>query len=793
VTPCGRRRAAIAAAVLAAVLLAVAVWARLGPLPAGALDETAGGSTVVVDRHGVPLYEARSDAGLRATRLDAAHLPDALVRATLAVEDRRFYRHPGVDPLAIARAAVQNLRARRVVQGGSTITQQVAKLLLERTAATPRPRRGVLAKVREAIVALRLEHRLGKAEILALYLNLAPYGNQVIGAARASEMYFGVPASLLTTAQAAYLAGLPQRPSGYNPYRDPASALARQRQVIDALVRTAEISVEEAAAARQEALRIRPLRPAFRAPHFVEMVLASLPDDRPSRVVTTLDARLQTEVEGIARAHRDLLAQHGAHNVAVVVLDNASGEWLAWEGSGDYTNEAHGGTINGPLAPRQPGSALKPLIYALGFENGETPATVLADIPSSFPTAQPGIVYAPRNYDGMFHGPLRVRMALAGSQNVPAVALASRIGVPPILRFLRAAGFESLDRSASHYGLGLALGNAEVTLAELVGAYAALARGGVWHAPQAVRDDTAGRDAVSTRVIVSPRTAFWVSDILSDDEARAYVFGRGGYLEFPFPVAVKTGTSQAYRDNWAIGYTPDVTVGVWVGNFDRRPLVGSSGVTGAGPIFHAVMLAAHEHAHGRDEPGASILPRPEDLTETPICELSGMVAGAMCPVRVREWLPAGHPSGSCTWHHHTGQGLLTLWPDEYRSWAAAHGRLPVEPWSSAEWARREHGHPDEDRTTRAMVDAPVRPRRLEVTSPPDGATYLIDPTLRPEFQTLSLRAAAAAGEVEWLVNGRVIGTAPSGAALTWPLTRGVQRITARDAGGTVSEVTITVK
>src|SRR6185503_11888472 len=410
---------------------------------------------------------------------------------------------------------------------------------------------------------------------------------------------------------------------------------------------------------------------AFAAPHFVEMVLARQGEAKPARLETTIDASLQATVADIVHAHRESLLRHGAHNVAVVVLDNATSEWLAWEGSGDYFDRDNGGTINGGITLRQPGSALKPFVYALGFDSGETPASVLADIPSSYPTAEPGIIYSPRNYDGAFHGPLRARQALAGSQNVPAVALASRVGVPDLLRLLRSAGFSAFDKTASHYGLGVALGNAEVTLADLVSAYAVFARGGVWQEPRAVITGA----TMSTRRVISPRAAFWVTDILSDDEARSYVFGRGGSLEFPFPVAVKTGTSQAYRDNWTVGYTREVTVGVWVGNFDRRPLIGSSGVTGAAPVFHAVMLAAQRHVHGREDPDADLVARPGDLREHTICALSGMRAGEACPIRTREWVPPGFSPLPCSWHHATEDGLLTIWPDEYRTWAAGRGLL----------------------------------------------------------------------------------------------------------------------
>jgi penicillin-binding protein 1C len=775
-----RRRVLVAVAV---VLIAASAWVRFGPLPEGLLSAAADVSTVVVDRHGTPLYEARSRAGTRTAALDAAALPATLVDATLAAEDRRFFRHPGVDPVAVVRASWHNLLALRVVEGGSTISQQTAKLLLDRR--SPRRARGLRAKLAEAVLAMRLEHRLTKREILTLYLNLAPYGNQVVGAGRASQVYFGVDPSLLTVAQASFLAALPQRPSAYNPYRDPAPGTNRQRRIIDALLRHDRISVDEAQTARSERLQIRSASTAFGAPHFVEMVLAAsaLPagQARPSRVETTLDATLQATVGDIIRAHREALTRHGAHNVAVVVLDNERSEWLAWEGSGDYFDQEHGGAIDGAVALRQPGSALKPFVYALGFETGDTPATVLPDVPSTYPTAEPGVVYTPRNYDGSFHGPLRIRQALAGSQNVPAVALASKVGVPDLLRLLRSTGFTRFDRTGSHYGLGVALGNAEVTLAEITAGYAAFARGGVWVQPRAIRDPAS---AEALRVL-SPRAAYWVTDILSDDEARAYVFGRGGSLEFPFPVAVKTGTSQAYRDNWTIGYTREVTVGVWVGNFDRRPLIGSSGVTGAAPIFHAVMLAAQRQVRGREEDGRDIVERPGELGEQAICALSGMRAGDACPIRRREWLPAAFSPLPCAWHHESEDGLLTFWPDEYRDWAARRGLL------------HEHAPaPDAQRAGLRRVEArPAAPvaRPFEITSPADGATYLIDPTLRPEFQTLPLRIVGATGRVSWTIDGVEVGSGSVDRRVSWPLERGKHVVRARDARGRVAEAAILVK
>ncbi|HEY7187645.1 MAG TPA: penicillin-binding protein 1C [Vicinamibacterales bacterium] len=780
---CRHRRLSLALLAIA-IVAATAAWLRMGPLPDGLLDEPKHPSTLVFDRHGIELHEALSSDETRIVPLNAATLPSSLVAATVAAEDRRFWQHPGVDVVAIVRALRTNLAEGHVVEGGSTITQQTAKLLLNRR--SPARARGVAAKIEEAVVALRLEHRFTKHELLAMYLNLAAYGNQYVGVERASRGYFGVPAVMTTPAQAAFLAGLPQRPSGFNPYRYRESALRRQRSVIRRMQVAGALTNEQAREALDEQLTFARRQPSSTAPHFVEMVLGAAGERRPARINTTLDAALQADVDGIIESNRDLLRAHGAHNVAVVVLDNEHGEWLAWEGSGDYFDRSNGGTINGPMMLRQPGSALKPFTYALAFEQGSTPATVLADVPSSFPTAEPGVVYSPRNYDGRFRGPLLARRALAGSENVPAVALASELGVPSLLRFLDRAGLTTFDKTAAFYGLGVTLGNAEVRLAELVAAYAAFARGGEWIEPTVVRRT----DGVPPRTqrLVSARTAFWITDILSDPEAREFVFGRGGSLELPFPVAVKTGTSQAYHDNWTIGYSRRVTVGVWVGNFDRRPLRNSSGVTGAGPIFNAVMLAAERHVSGSSDAQETIVPTPSDVVEREICALSGLAANAWCPVRRREWVPAGAPTVPCHWHHLSEDGLLTFWPAEYRQWARENGLdRPV----------RSH---IQDAPTRAAKQPLVVVRRsaptmpLTIASPPADATYLVDPTLRREFQSLPLRVVATtSGPIEWSVSGQRIGSANADASLNWPLAPGRHTIVARDSRGHTAQTSITVR
>ena len=756
------RRLSFFAVLSAALATAFAVWVRCGPLPAGFLEPRRHLSIELRDRRGEVLYEALSPRGARSAWLGPDRLPRTLVLATLAAEDKRFFQHAGVDPVALARATWRNLRARRLREGGSTLTQQVVKQLSGR-------KRNLRGKLTEILLALRLEHRLSKNEILALYLNLAPYGNQYAGAASASRGYFECDPENLTAAQAAFLAGLPQRPTALSPYRNERSALRRQRWVLARMESLGFLSQGDARHARRERLRLSRADRPLTAPHFVERILASRREEG-GRIATTLDAALQREVNGILEVHREKLREHGAHNAAVVVLENASGEWLAWEGSGDYADSEHGGAIDGAVAPRQPGSALKPFTYALAFEKGFTPASVLPDVPSHFPTAEPGILYSPRNYDGIFRGPLRARAALAGSENVPAVWLLARVGVPELLTLLRRAGLTTLEKNSGHYGFALTMGDAEVRLSELVAAYSAFARGGVFLEPRLVRGGKARE-----RRIISERASFWVTDILADARARQYAFGEGGSLDFPFPVAVKTGTSQAYRDNWTVGFTREVTVGVWVGNFDRSELENSSGVTGAAPIFHAVLEAAQKRIAGSLETLESepLAAPPGDLSPRSLCALSGLGATESCPALQTEWLPAeGHPS-ICGWHFRRGTVTRVAWPAEFRAWARSRGL------SSAS------GPPGEAREKKP----------LEIQNPPGGAIYLRDPTLRSAYQTLPLRAVAAGGRraLRWQIDGRTVGLRGSDESLHWPLAVGSHTVRVTDDRGFFDETAILVK
>lgn len=712
-----RRRKVLVA--LAGALVLLAGWARLGPLPAAVRAPAAARDYLLTDRAGEPLLASVSIPE-QPGGPPLARRAGKLAAATLAAEDRRFHRHPGVDPLAMARAAWVDLRARRFIQGGSTLTQQLVKLRLGR------PPRTLPQKLREMVWALRLERSLGKEAILSAYLAEAPYGGRVTGAEAAARLYFGKPASQLTWAEAALLAALPQRPTAFNPRKSPDAARDRQRWILARLAAEGKLAPAELRAALDEA-------PAFDepggrgalAPHFSEMLVGRLRGAGvpPGRIATTLDGPLQRAVEGIARHHRGLLARHGAANVAVVVLDNRDGAVRAWEGSGGWLDFTRGGMINGPLVARQTGSTIKPFIFALAFEGGALPGELIDDAPLEI--RWNGERFAPQNYDRRFRGPIPLREALGSSINVPAVRLLQRVGPGAFARWLERANLRP-PRPAQGYGLSLALGAAELSLVDMTRAYALFPRGGV---PLAVRHSDADPPAPATAPLVGREAAFLVTDVLADNAARAPVFGEESALAFPFSAAAKTGTSSDFHDNWAIGYTRDFTVGVWVGNFDRAPLRGASGVTGAGPIFHSVMLAARERLSPGLSADAPILEPPPGLARVPQC------ADAACRNPRWDWRRAAHAEGQ------------------------AADPAPV----------------------RAGVPA------LALSEPNPGAAYYIDPTRPRAVQRIPLAAHGGRAPYRFTVDGRPVAPERSpgrepGAPL-WPLAPGRHRACVRDAAG----------
>ena len=749
------RRLAFGCVALGGALLgAAALWISR-PLPTGmaAADTRV---VTLVDRFGSQLRTTRTADGSRGGWWALADMDSDLLAAFVAVEDRRFYRHSGVDLRAVGRAAWANLRARRVVSGGSTITMQVARML--------RPgSRGWIGKARQALWALRLERHLGKQAILEQYLNRVPLGQGAVGVTAAAALYFDTGAGDLSLGQAGLLAGLARAPSSDNPLISPARASRRRSQALDRLVALGFASAAAADRARGEPVLARGRRAPFLAAHFTTRVLRWA-EHEGSAVQgtwrTSIDLPLQRELEREVGHAVETLADRGARHAAAVVLDNRSGEILAWVGSPDFWADT-AGQVDMVVGARQPGSALKPFVYALGFDRGWTPASVLPDLATVYQTGTGP--YRPRNYDRRFHGPVRAREALASSYNVPAVELASRLGIGTLLQVLRGAGFASLGRTADHYGLGLALGNGDITLLELANGYRGLVNLGVWRPTtwQSVLPDRAPEPG---RRFASERSAALVLDILSDPVARIPGFGIEGPLDFPFPVAAKTGTSRHFTDNWAVGATGRFTVAVWVGNFSGRPMDGVSGVSGAGPLLHRAVLATAR----RYPPG--VLPGPAATGAVPaaVCRLSGLRPGRMCPVTPEWFAPGAVPTDSCTWHD--DEGGITL-PAAYAEWAA------------------QSDLPQAARMPRAARPTAVEEPGFHIVSPREGDVYRMSPGVDPRYATVALRAAGGrnGSAVRWSVDD-----VPH-AGGRWTLRPGRHRVRALSAAGDSAEVAVRVE
>ena len=756
--------------VLLLPVFALVVAAAFTPLP----PELARGarhdeSVRFLDRHGGLLREVRAEDATRARWVSWDEVGANVKMAVLAAEDRRFDIHPGIDPFAVVRAAASSLWHRRVVSGASTITMQLARLV--------RPhRRDALGKVGEMALALRIEAALSKREILEEYLNRAPFGEGLRGIEAASQRYLDKPASDLSLAEAAALAAIPRGPAVYSMTKHPERVVRRRDRILDRMRDAGWISAADADAAKREPLAVHPGRGSFGAPHLVEALrtgaIAGAPHDA-GVVTTTIDAPLQREAEESAVAVLAPLASLDVTAASVVVLDNATGDLLAYVGSPRFDDVRNGGQNDGVLALRQPGSTLKPFVYGLAMERlGMTPATLLPDIRLELQVE--GGVFAPKDYDERFHGPVRLREALASSLNVPAVWTANEVGVAPLLDRLHEVGFRSLEATADHYGPGLALGDGEVTLLELTNAYAALARGGVWERTRAVTSE-----ALDDGARVMPREiAEELTDILADHASRTAAFGETSALDLPFPVAAKTGTSKGYRDNWTVGFTREVTVGVWVGNFDGRPMRGVSGITGAGPLFRAVMQAAM-----RDRTAAPLRARDRDdsaLVRVDVCPLSGGRPTHACAHAVGEWMTPAQASAlhACSMHElvriDTRNGLragdgctpsfvaerpFERYDDRFDAWALSAGR-PVGP---SEWSPF-CASPSRDSTARP----------LRIDSPLDGARYLVDPSRPSSDQSLRVRIAARPGTstVDLVVDGRVVARVGPPYIASWALAPG---------------------
>ena len=706
----------------------VIIWA---PFPEAALDRHPTESQRLLDRHGQPLREILGPAGGRGRWRRLEDVSPWVPLAFIAIEDHRFADHPGVDWRGVARAVVENVRAGRVVAGGSTLTQQVVKHVL------PQPRT-LSGKLMEAIWALRLERAHSKQEILTEYVNRVPFGHNTFGIEAAARLYLGKGAKALSLAEAALLAGIPRAPSMNNPLTDPEQARRRQRVVLDRM--RALSLIDEAAwrEAKAEVIVLDGARRRLKAPHFAAWIARrELP---PGTHRTTLDLETQATVEALVKAQLRQLADQRVSQGAAVVLDNATGDLLAWVGSADFFDRDEG-QVDMVIRRRQPGSTLKPFVYGLAFEGDLRPTTPIPDLPIYFSTPTGG--WSPRNYDRKYHGWIYPRQALACSYNVPAVWAAERVGIAALLGHLRALGISGLDQPAGVYGLGLALGNAEISLLDLANAYRTLANEGVSSPPRW----RLGEDRPRGRRVMKGATARLLIDMLSDPIARAPAFGRGGPLETPYPAAAKTGTSADFTDAWTVGFTSEITVAVWVGNFDGAPMDKVSGGLGAAPLWRQIM----------DALSARRRPRPFSR--------AGLRAEPLC-ARARP-----DPTAPCE-----AEGL--------------------------EWVITARGQAPEPETPEPQAPDPQRRRAerpLQVLQPQAGDVFVLDPDVPAEFGLLALRARLSGSQVsgvqspdpsrlrlQWRVDGAPVGepVAP-GAPAWWPPTAGrhTAQVIALDASG----------
>ncbi|MFL5382989.1 MAG: penicillin-binding protein 1C [Longimicrobiaceae bacterium] len=745
-SPANRRRARRGAggtALLAVLAMVVAgAWIAL-PLPVGTVGTAPVPRLVLEDRGGLPLRATRARDGSRGGWTPVAEIDPRLVQAFVSAEDHRFFSHHGVDGRSVARAVRDNLRGGRR-SGASTLTMQTARLV--------RPLdRSWTGKARQAMWALRLEAHLEKRDILEQYLNRVPLGQGAVGVSAASSLYFGASARELSLGQAALLAGIARSPSRDNPLVSPRRAKARRDGVLRRMRRLGYAAPDEVARALEEPVLPAGEGAAFLAPHFTTRVLqwTEARGTRDGTVRTSLDLELQALLEAEVRHTVRVLRGRGARHAAAVALDNATGEVLAWVGSPDFA-EPGVGQVDMVASPRQPGSALKPFLYGLAFDRGHTAATVIPDVPRSFATTLGP--YRPQNYDRRYHGPVRAREALASSYNVPAVELADRLGVEALLETLHRAGFASLSRPASHYGLGLALGTGDVTLLELANAYRALANGGEW-TPWRYQPAAPGEAAPPRERVMSTQAAALVLDILSDADARVPGFGTATPFDFPFPVAAKTGTSRHFTDNWAVGVTRGFTVAVWVGNFSGRPMEGVSGVTGAGPLLYRSVLAVAS----RRAPGALPAPQEAGLVPVRVCRLSGLRATPACASLVEWFIPGTQPARVDVWE----RGGRVALPDEYAEWASSQG---------PRWA------------------APARqgPERFRIVSPRNGDRFELPAGIEARYATIGFHAAGSDAPVRWSVDGDGIDGG------RWRLQPGEHRVRAQAATGAWDEVRIVV-
>ncbi|MFZ1041310.1 MAG: penicillin-binding protein 1C [Anaerolineales bacterium] len=740
----------------------------------------------ITDRNGQSLYDILPTAGGRHAVLSFDDIPQCMRDATISVEDKNFYSNLGIDLEGILRALWIDLRGGETIAGGSTITQQVARNLLLNQ--NERYERSLRRKLRETILAWELTQKYSKNDILALYLNQVNYGGMAYGVEAAAQTYFGKSASDLILPECALLAGLPQAPGLYDPFTNPDLAKQRQQVVLGLMEKQGYITDEQLSAAEAAPLSYNPAPYPIEAPHFIWIIKDQLDklfssgklNPNQSLVVrTTLDLNDQQLAEQIVARHIEEFKpkpdeiNHNVNNAALVILDPHNGEILALVGSADYFDSSIDGALDMATSPRQTGSAFKPFIYALALDPNQpdpwTAATSLLDVSTTFITHN-GQPYTPVDYDGREHGPVSVREALASSLNIPAVRTLKKVGVENTINLADHLGITSLG-DPQNYDLSLVLGGGEISLLQLSTAYASLANHGYYTGNYSILDirDADGnllytQDKTPPLQVFDPRVVWLISDILSDDRAREIGFGLNSTLKIDHTAAVKTGTTTNFHDNWTIGYTPDLLVGVWVGNSNYEAMHDVSGVMGAAPIWNETMRALL--AGKPDEPFV----RPDGMKQVEVCDLSGLLPTLACPDTRMEWFINGtEPTQTDTYYQQIWIDALAnsiatdlTPPDRRKSIIALNLPVEAQPWARAQGLPLlvdfEQNNDSADQTN-----------SLALISPTPNTTYRITPKLDLAAQQLSVEVVASQSfsKVTIYADGRPLQTFSAAPYQTW--------------------------
>lgn len=633
------------------LMVIVFAWYSRGLPDPGKVQRQSGFSTEILDRTGeTVLYDVITDQDRRFTPL--SDVPQSLKDATISIEDKDFYKHKGFDPLAIPRI-IKNVIVNRRLIGGSTITQQLVKTVLLTN------ERKISRKIREFVLSVRIEKTYSKDEILQMYLNEVPYGGGTAGVAAAAEQYFGKEVKDLNLTESIVLAGLPQSPSRYSPYiGEPLAYVPRAKEVARRMYEDEKITkeVEQQVVSELGKVAFRGLGAKIKAPHFVMYVKQLLEDKYGTnildvgglKVTTSLDWALQEKSEHTVKEEIDKVASSlNISNGASVILDTNTGEILSMVGSKDFFDKTIDGEVNVTTRKRQPGSSIKPLVYATAFSKGYSPASVIADVITEFPGKDENTPYIPKNYDGKEHGLLHLRDALASSINIPAVKLTALVGVDEVLSLGYKMGFTTLEptkETLSRVGLSMALGGAEIKLLDMVSAYSVFANGGLKVEPIAILkiEDSKGKvifenKQVKKEQVLDEKIGFLVNSVLSDNNARLLTFGPNSYLNLGSrAVAVKTGTTNDLHDNWTVGWTKNTIVGVWVGNNNNDKMRNvASGVSGAAPIWRREILDVLSKQP--DVP----FPIPNGVSQVEVDKVSGFPAHDGFP-SYKEWFINGN-------------------------------------------------------------------------------------------------------------------------------------------------------